>query len=173
MGKPGAALRAAGWVTVGVVAAGGVATAATTTGGSSKPASSTATTTATAPSTAPTGPAGRGLRAKGAGNGALGKLRGRLLHGQATVLGKDGKPVVVDEQRGTVHAVSATSITLTSKDGFKQTYVVDTNTRVRVDGKKSAIADVKTGQTVGVVAKVNGGTRTAVIVIERAAKAGA
>ena len=30
MGKPGAAVRAAGWVTVGVVAAGGVATAATT-----------------------------------------------------------------------------------------------------------------------------------------------
>jgi hypothetical protein len=169
MGKPGAALRAAGWVTVGVIAAGGVATAATTTGGGSKPASSTATTTAATPSTAPTG---RHLRGKRAGNGALGKLGGRLLHGQATVLGKDGKPVVVAEQRGTVDAVSATSITLTSKDGFKQTYVVDKNTRVRVDGKKSAIADVTTGQTAGVVAKVDGSTQTAVIVIERAPKAG-
>lgn len=167
MGKPGAALRAAGWVTVGVVAAGGVATAATTTSGNSKPAATSATTTATTPSTPlAAGPA----KGKRGGNGLAGRLRGRLLHGQATVLGKDGKPVVVAEQRGTVDAVSATSITLTSKDGFKQTYAVTSTTRVRVDGKKSAITDVKTGQVAGVVAKVDGSTQTAQIVIERAAK---
>jgi hypothetical protein len=169
MGKPGAAVRAAGWVAVGAIAAGGVATAATTTGGSSKPAS--ATTTATTPSTTQPAPAAKG---KGARKGLAARLRGRLLHGQATVLGKDGKPVVVAEQRGTVSAVSAvtpTSITLTSKDGFKQTYVVNSATLVRVDGKKSSIGNVKTGQPAGVVAKVDGGTQTAVIIIERAPKA--
>ena len=65
-----------------------------------------------------------------------------------------------------------TSITLTSKDGFKQSYVVSTDTRVRIDGKKSTISAVKDGDTAGVIAKVSGSTQTAVAVVERAAKAG-
>lgn len=165
MGKPGRAIRAAGWVTVGVVAAGGVATAATSS-------SSSSTKPATATTAAATGTATAPAAGKKARRGALAKLEGRLLHGQATVLGKDDKPVQVAEQRGTVEAVSPTSITLTSTDGFKQTYVVSpTTTRVRIDGKKSSIADVKVGQKAAVGAKVDGSTQNAVIVIERAAKA--
>ena len=168
MGKPGAAVRAAGWVTVGAIAAGGVATAATTTGSGSKPA--TATTTATTPSTTQPAPASQGQRRQE--RVWRPSSRGRLLHGQATVLGKDGKPVVVAEQRGTVAAVSAhLDHRLTSKDGFKQTYVVTSTTRVRVDGKKSSIGQVKPGQPAGVVAKVDGSTQTALIIIERAPKA--
>src|ERR1700712_4932333 len=90
MGKPGAAVRAAGWVTVGVIAAGGVATAATT-GGDSGGKAANVIPTATTPSTA----AGAHAKAKAGKRGALGKLSGRLLHGEATVLGKDKKPVVV------------------------------------------------------------------------------
>ena len=165
MSKPGAAVRAAGWVTVGIVAAGGVATAATTTSSSSsKPAASTAAATGT------TGAAAK----KAKKGGELGKLKGRLLHGQFTVEGKDKKPTVLAEQRGTVDAVSATSITLSSTDGFQQTYVVTPQTKVRVDGAKSTIADVKTGQTAGVLATVSGSgsstVETAKAVVERAAK---
>jgi hypothetical protein len=163
MSRSGAALRAAGWITVGAVAAGGVATAATTSSDSSKPAASKATTTATAPAK----PAKKG----GKRAGELGKLEGRLLHGQFVVLGKDKKPTTIAEQRGTVSAVSATSISLTSTDGFKETYVVNADTRVRVDGKKSAIADVKTGQTATVLAGVSGSTDTAKLIVERPAKA--
>jgi hypothetical protein len=163
MSRSGAALRAAGWVTVGAVAAGGVATAATTTSTDSggKP----ATTTATAPAPHKDGKKG------GKHGGELGKLEGRLLHGQFVVLGKDKKPTTLAEQRGTVSAVSPTSISLTSSDGFKQTYVVTAGTKVRIDGKKSAIADVKTGQTATVLAGVSGSTETAKTIVERPAKA--
>jgi hypothetical protein len=170
MSRSRAALRAAGWVTVGAVAAGGVATAATTGSDSSSKPSATTTAVTTAATPAPSPPkAGKkpGTRVRKA---LAGKLEGRLLHGQFVVLGKDKKPTTVAEQRGTVDAVSPTSISLTSTDGFKQTYVVTTDTKVRVDGKKSAIADVKTGQTATVIAGVSGSTQTAKGIVERAAK---
>ena len=168
MGKPGRAIRAAGWVAVGAIAAGGVATAATTTGGSGSKGAATTTASvvpaATTPNTDPSATKGKGRA------GRLGKLQGRLMHGEFTVEGKGGTPVNVAEQRGMVNAVSSTSITLTSKDGFSHSYVVDPNTRVRVDGKKGAITGVKTGQQATVLAKVSGNTETAQLVIQRAPK---
>lgn len=156
-------------MTVGAIAAGGVATAATTTGGSSSGSGTLATPAAavasTSPSTGAAKKAGKGKRA-----GKIGKLQGRLLHGDFTVEGKGGTPTNVAEQRGTVDAVSTTSITLTSKDGFKHSYAVDSSTRVRVDGKKGAITGVKTGQDATVLAKVSGDTETAELVVQRAAK---
>ena len=174
MGKPGRAIRAAGWVTVGAIAAGGVATAATTTGGSNG--SGTTTTTAATVGTIPaattpsTGAGKQGKAGRAGKGGRFGKLQGRLLHGEFTVEGKDGKPMNVAEQRGTVKDVSSTAITLTSKDGFSHTYVVNPSTRVRVDGKKGAITGVKPGQDAAVLAKVDGSTETAELVIQRPAK---
>lgn len=163
MSRSGAALRAAGWVTVGAVAAGGVATAAATTSSDpSKPAASEATNAATPPAKAHEKWGKRG--------GELGRLEGRLLHGQFVVLGKDNKPTTLAEQRGTVSAVSPTSISLTSTDGFSQTYVVNADTKVRIDRKQSSIADVKLGQTATVFAGVSGSTETAKRIFERAAK---
>lgn len=171
MGKPGRALRAAGWVAVGAIAAGGVATAATTTGGSNKVATtaSSVVPAASTPSAAPSAGAGKGKGARAGRLGRLGKLEGRLLHGDFTVQGKSG-PVNVAEQRGTVNTVTSTSITLTSTDGFNHTYVVDSTTKVRVDGAKGSITGVKTGQVATVLAKVNGSTETASLVVQRAAK---
>jgi hypothetical protein len=163
MSRSGAALRAAGWVTVGAVAVGGVATAATTTSSDpSKPAASNATNAATPPANA--------KKKWGTRGGELGRLEGRLLHGQFVVRGKDNKPTTLAEQRGTVSAVSPTSISLTSTDGFSQTYVVNVDTKVRIDRKKSSIADVKLGQTATVIAGVSGSTETAKMIVERAAK---
>jgi hypothetical protein len=163
MSRSGAALRAAGWVTVGAVAVGGVATAATTTSSDpSKPAASNATNAATPPANA--------KKKWGKRGGELGRLEGRLLHGQFVVRGKDNKPTTLAEQRGTVSAVSPTSISLTSTDGFSQTYVVNVDTKVRIDRKKSSIADVKLGQTATVIAGVSGSTETAKMIVERAAK---
>ncbi len=164
MGKPGAALRAAGWVTVGAIAAGGVATAATT-GGSSGSNPSSVNPAAAVANTSPARAAGKHGHA-----GRLARLQGRLLHGEFTVKGKGGTPTNLAEQRGTVNAVSSTAITLTSTDGFSHTYVVDSSTHVRVDGTKGSITGVKTGQVATVLAKVNGDTDTATIVIQRAAK---
>jgi len=73
-------------------------------------------------------------------------LMGSTLHGTLTVATDDGTQVV-DVQRGEVTAVSATSITLTSSDGFTATYTTDSDTRVRHDGAAATLADVAVGDT--------------------------
>ena len=90
---------------------------------------------------------------------------GRALHGEVTLGGK--KHRVVDFQRGTVSAVSATSITVRSTDDFSATYVVDAKTVVRQAKEKTAIADVKTGDKVRVVATKDGATLTATRIADR------
>jgi hypothetical protein len=54
----------------------------------------------------------------------------------------------IDSQKGSVTDVSATSITVKSKDGFTKTYVVTTTTSV--NGKAGDIASVKTGDDVAI-----------------------
>jgi hypothetical protein len=79
-------------------------------------------------------------------------LAGRVEHGEVTIKGKDNKPVVVDVQRGQVTAVSPTSISLKSEDGFTATYTVSSDTRVRVGGERKAIGDVRVGNNAGLIA---------------------
>ncbi len=76
----------------------------------------------------------------------------RVEHGEVTLKGKDDKPVVVDIQRGKVTAVSPTSISLKSEDGFTATYTVNSDTRIRVDGERKAIGDVRVGKSAGLIA---------------------
>ncbi|QXV61010.1 hypothetical protein [Amycolatopsis sp. TNS106] len=75
------------------------------------------------------------------------------LHGDFVV--SDGKGGYSTErmQTGEITEISATSVSLTSKDGYKQVYTIDAST------KKTG--DPKTGETVTVHAKVTGGTATA------------
>lgn len=125
--------------TLGVGAIAGVALAATG-------------ATAATPSSTPNASASSAPHAKGHAKGHdKGKHHGMLaaakhvLHGEFVVKGKDGKYVTIDSQRGSVTAVSPTSITLRSADGFTGTYVVTGDTKIRKDGKKVAIGDVKVG----------------------------
>lgn len=80
------------------------------------------------------------------------------LHGDFVV--SDGKGGYTTErlQTGQVTAISATSITTASKDGYTQTYAIDTSTQ--------KVKDPKTGDTVTVVAKVSGDTATATTISE-------
>lgn len=100
-----------------------------------------------------------------AGHRAKGDLTRRALHGEVTLGGKQHE--VVDFQRGTVSAVSATSITVQSKDGYSATYVVDARTKVRQAKQQAAIADVKTGDKVRVVGVKDGSTVTATRIADR------
>jgi hypothetical protein len=76
-------------------------------------------------------------------------LRKNTLHGSVTVQGKDGvKTIAV--QRGTVTAVTATSVSVKSTDGFTQTWTFGKPLRVVQDKKKVATSALKTGETVGV-----------------------
>lgn len=92
-------------------------------------------------------------------DGRRGGLLLRALHGEVTLGGNETR--VVNFQRGTVEAVSATEITVKSKDGFTATYVVTAETNVKKDKKVAAIADVKTADRVRVVALKDGSTLTA------------
>ena len=109
--------------------------------------------------------AGQKKAGQKAGHKAERGLARRALHGEVTLGGKQHR--VVDFQRGTVSAVSATSITVTSKDGFAATYVVDARTKVRQAKEQSAIGDVRSGDKVRVVATKDGSTLTAERIADR------
>jgi len=84
---------------------------------------------------------------------------GRLEHGQFTVRAKNGDQVI-DVQRGQVVAVSATSVTVRSVDGFTATYTVGSTAKVRVQKQASTITNVHTGDKVSVAATHSGATDT-------------
>jgi hypothetical protein len=83
-------------------------------------------------------------------------LTAKALHGEVTLGGKQHR--VVDFQRGTVDEANATSVTVTSKDGFHATYAVVETTKVRKEKKAAAVGDVKPGDRVRVVAVEDGST---------------
>jgi hypothetical protein len=76
-----------------------------------------------------------------------GRLLRRTEHGQLTLRTKTGT-TTVDLQRGTVSAVSASSVSVTSKDGHRATYAVSSTSKVRVAGKTASITDVHDGDRV-------------------------
>ncbi|MCR6481286.1 hypothetical protein M8542_00490 [Amycolatopsis sp. OK19-0408] len=96
---------------------------------------------------------GRGGMPGGGFGGGMTALRD-ALHGDFVVSNGSGGYTTERLQTGDVTALSATSVTLTSKDGYKQTYTLD--------GSTQKTGDVKQGDTnVTVVAKVDGQTATA------------
>jgi hypothetical protein len=106
------------------------------------------------------GPGGFGGGARGNfGGGGAAALLG-ALHGDFVVANPAGGYLTERLQTGSVTALSATSITLTSKDGYKQSYTIDSTTKTT--------GTPKTGDDVTVVAKVNGTTATATTVGEAA-----
>jgi hypothetical protein len=75
----------------------------------------------------------------------------RIEHGQLTLQTRTGDRTV-DLQRGKVTAVSPTSISVESPDGFTATYAVTSATKVRVARTLGSIAGVHDGDRVFVVA---------------------
>jgi hypothetical protein len=86
-------------------------------------------------------------------------LPGGLVHGQAVVAKPGGGYETVDIQTGKVTAVSSTSITIKSADGYSASYTVATSTIV--DAQRDGIGSVKTGNEVSLVATASGSTATA------------
>lgn len=148
------ALVAAG-VVGGVVLAGlNVATAQTSPSPTSPP--------SLAPDTRPNAP-GRGMRQRMHGFGGRGGL-GDALHGEFTTRAPGGGYQVMTAQLGAATAVSATSITVKSEDGFTRTYTVGDGTLVNAGN--DGIADVHTGDQVRVRGVVKDGATTAVTVLD-------
>jgi hypothetical protein len=145
--------RAAG--TVAAVAAttvaGGVAWAST---GDNTPAPSTS------PSTQQNAPQDKGP-------GGRGGMFGDALHGEFVTAKDGGGYETIATQQGEVTAVSATSITVKSADGYSRTYTVNADTKVNNSGK---IADITTGETVRIRAVVSDGTATATSISDNTAR---
>jgi hypothetical protein len=114
--------------------------------------------------------------------------RSQLQHSEGVVKKADGTFQAVLEQRGTVEAVSETSITVKSEDGFSHAYAVNAETKIiKVpapaadgapatgdDGKRlrpsdGTIADITTGEVVRISAAKNGDQATAERIVEGAA----
>jgi hypothetical protein len=70
----------------------------------------------------------------------------RALHGEVVVATDDGGTETLLIHRGEVTAVSSSSITVTSTDGFTRSYAVNADTKV--GGIRSRIGSVAVGDTV-------------------------
>jgi hypothetical protein len=103
------------------------------------------------------------------GLGAFGGLGGfgGAIHGQLTEPKSGGGYQTIDVQRGTVTAVSSTSITVKSADGYTASYLVTSSTEV--DAQAAGIGTVKVGDTVSLVATVSDGRATAASITDATA----
>ncbi|GAB3879892.1 hypothetical protein GCM10029964_033070 [Kibdelosporangium lantanae] len=137
-------------IAVGVAAAGGVAVYA---------ASDSSTTSTQQPG----GFGGPGGGMRGGGPGGPGGLM-EALHGTFTVSDGNGGYKTEIMQTGQVTAVTDTSLTAKSTDGYTKVYTLDTTTTFG-NGTKT---DVKSGDTVTVIATTSGDNATATSVLDRA-----
>lgn len=80
----------------------------------------------------------------------------RVEHGELTLAGR--RHLVVDVQRGQVQSVSATSVTVRSRDGYTHTYTVTADSRIRKDKVRTSIGKLAKGDRVWVVAAHTGST---------------
>lgn len=106
--------------------------------------------------------------ARGGGPGGMGGLFS-ALHGDFTVQ-DNGSYVTERMQTGQITAVSATSITAKSVDGYTQTYTIDSSTVV--DQGSEQVSDLKTGTTVTIIAKLSGDTGAATSISDQQAMGG-
>lgn len=144
---------------VGAVILGAGGTALAASGNSSSP---------TPPGAATTGPSTHSAHAKAKGKSKAGDELRRALHGTWVTKGKDGKPVTHDAIRGTVSAVSSTSITVTAADATSETYTVNSwTTKVRDDKKPSVISAVAVKDVVAVLGTGTGTNLTATHIVDR------
>lgn len=143
-------------LTVLGLTAGGIAWAESTT--------SPSTSAAIGASADTSSPAGRdGMRLRGLGR--------RVLHGEVVLQTRKGFVTAVIA-RGTVTAISGSSISVQSADGVTTTFTINAKTKARSAGKVIALGDVHQGDKVGVLGIKNGGGVVAKLIRERPATGG-
>jgi hypothetical protein len=85
-------------------------------------------------------------------------------HGSVTVQTRNGDKTI-DVQRGTITAISSTSMTVKSADGFTLTWTFGDKMRVLENRATIQPTSVKAGETVGVAGEQSGSTETARLVV--------
>ena len=102
-----------------------------------------------------------------AGRGELRRLAAwrRLVHATIVVDLPEKGLTTVQLDRGTVSAVSADSLSIAEAGGTSVTITLGAETRVRKDGKKAAVADLKVGDEVFAMSLVEGSSSEAYLVV--------
>jgi hypothetical protein len=93
------------------------------------------------------------------------RFMARALHGEVTLAGEKHRVIVF--QRGTVEEASSTSVTVKSKDGFVETYLLSDDTKVREDRQDAQVSDIDASDRVLVVATKDDSTLNARRVVVR------
>jgi hypothetical protein len=96
--------------------------------------------------------------------GKFGMLGGNLLHSETTVQTNNGPKTFV-VARGTVTALSGSSITITSSDKVATTFAINGDTRYGFQNFTQPQAQLRTGQTALAVGTRSGGSTTATRII--------
>jgi hypothetical protein len=91
-------------------------------------------------------------------------LAKNVEHGEVVVKTKDGDKTI-DVQRGTVTAISSTSITVKSSDGFSETWTFGSPIHVIEHRTTVQPSNVTTGETVGVAGTRSGSNLTASLLV--------
>lgn len=92
----------------------------------------------------------------------------RLVHATVVVDLKAGGLTTVQLDHGTISAVTAATLTISEAGGGSVSVALGDETRVRHDGGKAAVSDLKTGDEVFAISKVeNGGTSAYLVVVPK------
>ncbi|TDP96570.1 hypothetical protein [Labedaea rhizosphaerae] len=118
----------------------------------------------------PGGMGGPGGRGPGMG---FGRGMEESLHGEFVVSDGNGGYLTELTQTGKVTAITSTSLTAASEDGYTKTYTLDASTVVRNGPQSAQLSDIEKGDTVSIVAKKNGDAATATTLIEGGQQPGA
>jgi hypothetical protein len=89
----------------------------------------------------------------------------RLVHATVVVDLKRGGLTTIQLDHGTISAVGATTLTISETGGGSVTVALGDESRVRRNGGKAAIADLKKADEVFVLSKVEAGGTTAYLVV--------
>lgn len=90
----------------------------------------------------------------------------QLVHATLTVDRPGTGIQTFDLDHGTIAALTGGSLTVAEAGGSSVTLTTDTTTRVRKDGKKATLADLRSGDAVVIVSPVGGsGTANAILVV--------
>jgi hypothetical protein len=89
----------------------------------------------------------------------------RLVHATVVVDRAEGGLTTLQLDHGTVAAVSATSLTIKEAGGGSVTVTLDDETRVRRDGRKVAITELKAADEVFVMSRVEAAGTVAYLVV--------
>jgi hypothetical protein len=109
-------------------------------------------------------PGAIGRRLLGLRGGKFGMLGGNLLHSETTVQTDNGPRTFV-AARGTVTALSGSSITITSSDKVATTFAINGDTRYGFQNFTQPQAQLRTGQTALAIGTRSGGSATATRII--------